>query len=117
MATHTGSPGHQVKLPGPPPGASVADEKGASTRKLVVIWTSEIPASGIAAIASSTKRCFRIRSVAGALPLAVTTPPPGIAPFGKAKAPVRLPIEMWTLGLGVTLMLGFPRIPPAVGAN
>src|SRR5215467_9174286 len=85
-ATHAGSPGHQVKLPGPPPGARLAAAYGASTPKLVLI-VCEIAGNAISAIASSTKRCDGMRNVAGALPVAVTPPCPGIGPFGEPMAP------------------------------
>src|SRR5262245_33787238 len=93
-AAQAGSPGHQVKLPGPPPGASVAAAYGASTPRLVLI-VCEPPTNTTRVMASSTKRCGGIRSVAGALPVAVTPPAPGIGPFGKPWASVRFPIDAW----------------------
>jgi len=63
--------------------------------KLVVICAMPVPGCARRNIASSTKRCGGIRSVAGALPVAVTPPAPGTGPFGKPNAPVRLPIEAW----------------------
>src|SRR5215510_3302995 len=80
-ATHPGSPGHQVKLPGPAPGASVAEAAGPSGLILVlfvelkvVICTSEPGESiewvnGTAAKKPPPKRWRGMRSVAGALPV------------------------------------------------
>src|SRR5262249_27562073 len=51
--------------------------------------------NGISAITSSTKRWRGMRSVAGALPVALTPPAPGIGPFGNPYAPERSPIDRW----------------------
>src|SRR5215475_5609063 len=100
--THAGSPGHQVKEPGPAPGASVAEAAGPSwvnpPLSPLTICTSEPGESiewvnGSAAKKRPPKRCRGMRSVAGALPVAVTPPAPGTGPFGKEETGVAIVAE------------------------
>jgi hypothetical protein len=62
----------------------------------VVTWIS-VPPTGIFTEKGPSKRCLGIRSVAGALPLALTPPWPGTGPFGKPNAIERFSCDVWVI--------------------